>query len=314
MKDNLEVQQNPKALPLKVNKKAKIERNENLAGALFVSPMLLGVTVIVLLPMIATFVLAFVDWKFISGWENLKWVGLQNFRELFGDEVFIKSLFNNAIFILTVPLTMAFSIFLAIVIDKHVYLKDYFKVAFFMPYISSVVAIATVWQVLFHPSAGPINQVLMSLGIENPPAWIADPSFALISVMIIHIWISVGFNLIVYIAGLQSIPKELYEAAEMDGANPWYMFKNITLPLVSPTTFFLLITGIIGTFKVFDLIAVLTAGGPLKSTTMLVWHLYETAFIKLEIGYASAIAVILFLFVFLITILQWFGQKKWVNY
>ncbi len=314
MKDNLKVQQNRKTLPWKVGKKAKIERNENLAGALFVSPMLLGVSLIVLLPMLATFVLAFVDWKFISGWENLKWVGFQNFKELLGDEVFIKSLINNAIFILTVPLTMAFSIFLAIVIDKHVYLKDYFKVAFFMPYISSVVAIATVWQVLFHPSSGPINQVLMSLGIENPPAWIADPNFALISVMIIHIWISVGFNLIVYIAGLQSIPKELYEAAEMDGANSWYMFRNITLPLVSPTTFFLLITGIIGTFKVFDLIAVLTSGGPLKSTTMLVWHLYETAFIKLEIGYASAIAVVLFLFVFLITILQWFGQKKWVNY
>ncbi|MDL4843163.1 carbohydrate ABC transporter permease [Aquibacillus rhizosphaerae] len=314
MKENVEVGSGLKRLPKAKFKKTKIERNENIAGALFVSPMLLGVSVIVLFPIIATFILSFADWKFVQGLDQLQWVGFQNFKELLGDDIFVKSLINNGIFILTVPLTMAFSIFLAIIIDKHVYMKDYFKVAFFMPYISNVVAIAIVWQVLFHPSAGPINQVLMSIGIDNPPTWIADPNFALISVMLIHIWISIGFNLIIYIAGLQSIPKELYEAAEMDGANAWYKFRNITLPLISPTSFFLLVTGIIATFKVFDLIAVLTAGGPLHSTSMLVWHLYETAFINLEIGYASAIAVILFLFVFLITALQWLGQKKWVNY
>src|SRR5690625_5262873 len=165
---------------------------------------------------------------------------------------------------------MIFSLFLAVIIDQHVYLKSFFKVAFFMPYISCVVAVAVVWQVLFHPSAGPINQVLMSVGIENPPLWIADPNFALISVMLIHIWISIGCNLIVYIATLQSIPRALYEAADIDGANLWYKFKSITLPLISPTSFFLLITGIIATFKVFDLIAVLTKGGPLHSTSVLV--------------------------------------------
>ncbi|PWU69412.1 carbohydrate ABC transporter permease [Gracilibacillus dipsosauri] len=295
-------------------KKSKIEKSENLAGFLFVSPMLIGVSIIVLFPIIATFILAFADWKFVQGIENLQWVGLENFSELLGDKKFIQSVVNNAIFIFTVPITMLVALCLAIIIDKHVYLKSYFKVAFFMPYISSVVAIAVVWQVLFHPSQGPINQVLMSFGIENPPTWISDPNFALISVMIIHIWISIGFNLIVYIAGLQSIPKELYEAADIDGANTWYKFRNITFPLISPTSFFLLITGIIATFKVFDLIAVLTQGGPLNSTTMLVWHLYEMAFLNLEIGYASAIAVVLFIFVFTITILQWLGQKKWVNY
>lgn len=314
MEEKVDVQKNQNKMPKLNFKKTKIEKNESIAGALFVSPMLIGVSIIVLLPMLATFVLSFADWKFVQGLDQLNWVGFQNFNNLLEDPIFIKSLINNAIFVLTVPLTMAFSIFLAIVIDKHVYMKDYFKVAFFMPYISSVVAIATVWRVLFHPSSGPINQTLMSLGIENPPTWISDPNFALISIMIIHIWISTGFNLIVYIAGLQSIPKELYEAAEMDGANAWYKFKNITLPLISPTSFFLLITGVIATFKVFDLIAVLTAGGPLNSTTMLVWHLYETAFINLEVGYASAIAVILFLFVFSITIFQWLAQKKWVNY
>ncbi|WP_078434876.1 carbohydrate ABC transporter permease [Metabacillus halosaccharovorans] len=295
-------------------KKGSTEKTESLAGFLFVSPMLIGVSVLVLLPIFATFILSFSDWKFIQSIDQLKWVGFENFKELMGDKVFLKSLLNNGIFLFTVPICMAVSLLLAVVIDKSVYMKSYFKVAFFMPYISSVVAIAVVWQVLFHPSSGPINQTLMSLGIENPPLWIADPNFALLSVMIIQIWISVGFNLIIYIAGLQSIPLELYEAAEMDGASSWVKFRHITFPMVSPTSFFLLITGIISTFKVFDLIAVLTKGGPLHSTSMLVWHLYDTAFVNLDIGYSSAMAVILFFIVFLITIFQWVGQKKWVNY
>jgi multiple sugar transport system permease protein len=295
-------------------KTSSLQRSENLAGFLFVAPMLIGVSILVLIPIFATFILSFADWKFIQNIDQLKWIGFGNFKDLFGDAVFTKSLLNNGIFLFTVPICMAISLVLAVVIDKSVYMKSYFKVAFFMPYISSVVAIAVVWQVLFHPSAGPINQTLMSLGIENPPLWIADPNFALISVMLIQVWISVGFNLIIYIAGLQSIPRELYEAAEMDGANSWAKFRKITFPMVSPTSFFLLITGIIATFKVFDLIAVLTKGGPLHSTSVLVWHLYDTAFVNLDIGYSSAMAVILFLIVFLITIFQWIGQKKWVNY
>ncbi|MFD2215746.1 carbohydrate ABC transporter permease [Metabacillus endolithicus] len=295
-------------------KRGAVKRTESLAGFLFVSPMLIGVSILVLLPIFATFILSFADWKFIQSIDQLKWVGFDNFKDLMDDKVFLKSLLNNALFIFTVPICMAISLLLAVVIDKSVYMKSYFKVAFFMPYISSVVAIAVVWQVLFHPSAGPINQTLMALGIADPPKWIADPDFALISVMLIQIWISIGFNLIIYIAGLQSIPQELYEAADMDGANSWVKFRHITFPMVSPTSFFLLITGIISTFKVFDLIAVLTKGGPLHSTSMLVWHLYDTAFVNLDIGYSSAIAVILFLIVFLITIFQWIGQKKWVNY
>ncbi|HZH62763.1 MAG TPA: sugar ABC transporter permease, partial [Metabacillus sp.] len=211
-------------------KKSSIEKSENLAGFLFVSPMLIGVSVLVLLPIFATFILSFADWKFIQGIDQLKWVGFKNFSDLLGDKVFLKSLLNNAIFLFTVPICMAISLVLAVVIDKSVYMKSYFKVAFFMPYISSVVAIAVVWQVLFHPSAGPINQTLMALGISEPPKWIADPNFALLSVMLIQVWISVGFNLIIYIAGLQSIPKELYEAAEMDGANAWVKFRQITFP------------------------------------------------------------------------------------
>lgn len=291
-----------------------LQRREEAAGWLFVSPMLLGTTVLTLLPIVATFVLSFADWKFIAGIEALRWIGLENFRELMDDPKFIRSLQNNFVFLLSVPIYMAVSLALAVFINNKAYMKNLFKVVFFMPYISSVVAVAVVWQVLFHPSLGPVNEFLRLLGISDPPLWIADPDFALISLMMISVWISIGFNMIVYIAGLQAIPRDIYEAAEIDGAGGWRSFTRITWPLLTPTTFFLLITGFIYSFKVFDLIAILTKGGPIQSTTMLVWYMYETAFTNLDIGYASSIALVLFLCLVIITTLQWIGQNRWVNY
>lgn len=287
---------------------------ENVYGYAFIAPMLIGVSIMTLLPILASFFLSFTDWNFLLGFKQIAFVGLRNFERLFADDMFWKSMTNNLIFMLVVPATLAFSLVLAVIINKQVYFKDMFKVIYFMPYISSVVAVAMVWQVLFHPSYGPVNQLLMSIGIADPPKWIADVDFALPSIMLIMIWISIGYNLIIYIAGLQAIPAELYEAAEMDGAKPWQKFRSITLPLLSPTTFFLLITGLIGTFKVFDLVQVLTGGGPAGSTSVVVFHLYETAFINLKMGYASTMALVLFLTIFLITLLQWYGQRKWVNY
>ena len=291
-----------------------LQRGETLSGFLFVGPMFIGVTILVLLPLIATLVLSFTDWNLVSGIKNIKWTGFSNFEKLVQDDMFLKSLVNNIIFLLVVPVYLIISMALAILIDKHVYLKSYFKVAYFIPYISSTVAVAVVWQVLFQPSYGPINEFLMSIGMDNPPKWIADPNFALISLMMITVWMSIGFNMILYIAGLQSIPKDLYEAADIDGANGWVKFRRITFPLLSPTTFFLLVTGIISTFKVFDMIAVLTQGGPIGSTSNVVWYLYETAFINLKIGYASSMSAILFIIVLIITFAQWAAQKKWVNY
>ncbi|MEK3882367.1 sugar ABC transporter permease [Paenibacillus sp. PL2-23] len=293
---------------------SRLQTKETIAGFLFIGPMLIGVTVLTLIPIIAIFFLSLADWNFVTGIQHIKFIGFDNFERLFQDDKFLKSMRNNATFLLAVPIYLAISMFLAIMIDKYVYMKSFFKVAYFMPYISSIVAVAIVWQVLFHPSAGPVNQALMSLGIENPPKWIADPKYALPSLMMIAIWTAIGFNMIVYIAGLQSIPKDLYEAAEIDGAGTWVKFKSITFPQLSSTTFFLLITGIISTFKVFDLIAVMTKGGPLNSTNMIVWNLYESAFVNLKIGPASAMSVVLFFCVLAITLLQWVGQKKWVNY
>ncbi|QKS70289.1 sugar ABC transporter permease [Paenalkalicoccus suaedae] len=304
------------AIESKHRKKSKLtmKTRESLAGYLFIAPMLLGTTILVILPIIAAFIMSFTDWVFIRGVSDLNFVGLENYKTLANDDLFIKSVQNNIWLILAVPLTMAVSLVLAIIINKHVYFSAFFKVVYFIPYISSIVAIAIVYQLLFHPSYGPVNEFLMALGINDPPRWLADSSWALVSVIIISIWTSIGFNLIIYLAAIQNIPRDLYEAANMDGAGTWAKFRFITLPMLSPTTFFLLITGIIYSFKAFELIVVLTGGGPSYSTSVIVYYLYEQAFESLRSGYASAISIVLLLILLVITALQWLGQKKWVNY
>ncbi|WP_453991117.1 carbohydrate ABC transporter permease [Bacillus nitroreducens] len=304
-----------------VNKRTKKKKSgpfngwkEILAGYAFIAPMFIGTSILVLFPILASFVLSFTDWNFVAGYANANFIGFENFSKLLTNALFIKGLINNLILILAIPITLTLSLGLAVIINKYVYLKDLFKVIYFMPFISSVVAVAVVFQVLFHPTKGPINQLLMTLGIENPPGWIADVSFALPSVMLIMIWTGIGFNLIIYLAGLQNIPKELYEAAQMDGASAWLQFRKITIPLVSPTTFLLFVTGVISSFKVFDLIIVLTNGGPANSTITPVVYLYQQAFIELRTGYASAISLVMFIIILIITYIQFVGQKKWVNY
>ncbi|OLS40710.1 carbohydrate ABC transporter permease [Bacillus sp. MRMR6] len=287
---------------------------EDLAGYAFIAPMFIGTSVLVLFPILSSFVLSFTNWNFVAGYENAKFVGFENFSKLLTNALFLKGLLNNVILILAIPITLMLSLGLAVIINKYVYLKDMFKVIYFMPFISSIVAVAVVFQVLFHPTKGPINQFLMTIGIENPPGWIADVSFALPSVMLIMIWTGIGFNLIIYLAGLQNIPKELYEAAQIDGATAWSQFTKITIPLVSPTTFLLFVTGVISSFKVFDLIIVLTNGGPANSTITPVVYLYQQAFIELKTGYASAISLVMFVIILIITYIQFIGQKKWVNY
>ncbi|MRH43225.1 ABC transporter permease subunit [Aquibacillus halophilus] len=310
-----------KTQPISTRKKRK-KRNgdpfsgwkENLAGYIFIAPMFLGTSLLVLFPIISSLVLSFTDWNFVSGYRNASFVGFDNFQKLFTNPLFLKSLTNNFIILLAIPVTLFISLSLAVIINKYVYFKDLFKVIYFMPFISSIVAVAVVFQVLFHPTNGPINQFLRAIGVENPPGWIASVAFSLPSVMLIMIWTSIGFNLIIYLAGLQSIPKELYEAAQIDGASAWYQFLKITIPLVSPTTFLLLVTGTISSFKIFDLIIVLTNGGPANSTITPVVYLYQQAFLELKTGYASSVALVLFIIVLIITYFQFLGQKKWVNY
>ncbi len=218
-------------------KMRRLQTGETAAGYLFVSPMLLGVGLFTFIPLLALFGLGFTDWNFVKGLSGLDFVGLKHFRNLLHDSVFQKSLMNNVTFMLVVPITMCLSLSLAILINKLVYLKDLFKLIYFMPFISSSVAVAIVFQVLFHPTKGPVNSMLKSLGVANPPMWLADIQFALPSIMMISIWVAIGFNMIIYMAGLQTIPHDLYEAADLDGATGWQKLVRITIPLLSPTSF-----------------------------------------------------------------------------
>jgi len=291
------------------------ERKEAMTGWLFLAPEFLGILLLYVFPVLFSLYLAFSEWNLVGGLSSIKFIGLDNFVKLFHDEKVMMALKNNVIYtVLTVPIGMALSLALAVIIHTKVYLKSYFKVAFFVPYISSIIALGAVWSALYHPSQGPINQFLMSIGMEDPPKWLADTSFSLVAIAIIAIWAGIGYQVVIYLAGLTNIPDELYEAASIDGASPLQKFRKITLPLLGPTTSFLFITLLIGSFKVFDLVAYMTEGGPNDSSTVLVYRIYEEGFRNYKMGYASAISWLLFALVGLLTLLTWKLQNRKIHY
>jgi len=234
---------------------------------------------------------------------------------MWGDRWFTDSMKNNLVYaLITVPATMIISLLTAIGLNRGVFFKSGIRLMIFMPYISSIVAISIVWGVLYNPSQGPINAFLYSIGISDPPRWLASTDWALPAIIIMSIWAAIGYNMVIYLAGLQSIPRTLYEAAKIDGAGAFRSFQHITVPMLSPTTFFVLVTNIIYSFQVFAAIFIMTQGGPGTSTSVVTYYIYQVGFSFYDMGYASAMAWILFLIIFLITVIQWRGQKKWVNY
>lgn len=241
----------------------------------------------------------------------IKFTGLSNYIRLFSDEWFINSYKNNIIFTaITVPVLIALGLVMASIINKHIWGGGAVRTMIFIPYIASVVAVCAVWMVLLQPSYGPINQFLRLLGVENPPGWLADFKWSLPSIMVIYIWQQVGYYSIVFLSGLKGIPEDVYEAARVDGASSIRQFFSITIPLISPTTFFLTIMGIIGSFKVFDQISVLTQGGPGSSSSVMAYYVYRTAFEYFDMGYANTLAWALFVLVFVVTLIQWKLQDR----
>lgn len=293
-------------------KMKKREVRELAAGVLFILPSFLGFLIFTFVPVIMSLGLSFTDWNFLKGLEGIRFNGLENYVKLFSDDWFIRSFVNNILFTLvTIPVCLALGLIFANIINKYIMGKNVVKIMFFIPYIASVVAVCAVWQVLLQPSYGPINQFLNSIGIENPPKWLVDFKWALPSIMLIYIWQQVGYYIIVFMAGLNGISKEIYEAAQIDGASGIRQFFSITIPLVSPTTFFLSIMGIIGSFKVFDHISVLTDGGPGNATSVMAFYIYKTAFEDYKMGYANTLAWALFLLIFAVTIVQWKFQDRY---
>ncbi|TBL81419.1 sugar ABC transporter permease [Paenibacillus thalictri] len=273
---------------------------------------MLGVAVFFLIPALFSLYLVFTNWNFLK--KTGSFVGLDNFRRLFADELLYTSLKNTLIFLASVPVSIFLAFLAALVLNWAVFFKKTLRAMFFLPYITSGVAVAFVWMLLFHPKLGPINEILKSLGIVNPPGWLADMNTSMYAIDIIWIWFMLGYNMIIYLAALQEISPDLMEAARIDGARTTGIVRHVILPLVSPTTFLLLVTGFIMTIKTFGMIQAVTQGGPGNSTTILSLFVYRTAFRYYEMGYASAISWILFAIILLITFVQWFGQKRWVHY
>ncbi len=240
---------------------------------------------------------------------------MKNFARLLTDETFKISALNTLYYVVgTVPATLACSLGLAVLLNKEIKGRNVFRAIFFFPYVASLVAVAVVWNMMFHPSMGPVNSILTALGVQNPPRWSASVTWAMPTVILASIWKNMGYYMIIYLAALQGIPRELYEAARIDGANGRQCFKSITLPLLTPATFFVTMMLTINSFKVFDLIYVMTGGGPGRATNVLVYAIYNAAFIEFDYGYSSAMALVLFILVLAITILQFRTEKKWVSY
>ena len=295
----------------------KLKREKMLRGATglaFIMPSLIGFLVFTFVPVVISLFLSFCDWNFMKGFEGIEFIGLKNYIKLFSDDWFLASYKNNIMFtVVTVPTLIALGLVIATIMNKYIFGGGAVRTMFFIPYICSVVAVCSVWMVLFQPSYGPINQLLFKLGMENPPKWLADYDWSLISIMIVYIWQQVGYYAIVFLAAIKGVPGELYEAASLDGAGSVRSFFNVTVPMVAPTTFFLTIMGIIGSFKVFDQISVLTQGGPGNSSSVMAFYVYRTAFEYYDMGYANTLAWALFVLIFIVTMVQWKLQDKFTN-
>ncbi|MFX3631238.1 MAG: carbohydrate ABC transporter permease [Candidatus Pristimantibacillus sp.] len=287
-------------------------QRQQLLGYLFIGPNMLGVVLFFILPAIYSLYLVFTDYKFMN--PKMNFVGLDNITRLLHDELFYVALKNTLLFLLSVPVSIGIAFVVAVVLNQSVYLKKLIRALYFMPYITSGVAIAFVWMLLFQPEQGPINGFLRAIGITNPPGWLSTTETSMIAIDIIWIWFMLGYNMIIYLAALQEMSGELLEAAKIDGAKRWQTIRNIVWPLVSPTTFLLLITGLIMTIKTFGIIQAITQGGPGNSTTILSLFVYQNAFRYYEMGYAATISWALFVIIMLITLIQWWGQKRWVHY
>lgn len=289
------------------------QKKENRSGWMFITPYLVFFTVFTGIPFIMAIAMSFLNVKYITKLDDLQFVGLQNFIRMFQDKEIMMSLLRTFEYTLVyVPLIMILGFALAYILNKGVFCKNGIRSLIFMPYVSNMVAIAIVFKVLLG-NASPLITGLQSLGFD-PPLLLQDPHLALPTTAIIAVWKGVGLNMVVYLGALQDVPSELVEAAQIDGATKWQRIRHVIIPMISPTTFFLLISSITGSFQNFAIIQALTEGGPGQATTVMSINIVRTAFTKYETSLASAMALVMFGIVMIVTLIQWRGQKKWVNY
>lgn len=309
---------NPVVLEPKPHRKRKLSRSTRnaIVAYSFIAPNLIGFAVFTLVPLVFALVLSFLKW---DGANPMEFVGLANFSRLLTDKAFHRALLNTILYTAgVVPFTMVCALGLAIMLNQKVIGRNLSRTIAFFPYVASLVAVTAVWNFLFSPTKGPVNLLLNALTgipIEELPRWAADKNWAMFTVILFSVWKNMGYYMVIYLAGLQGVNQELYEAASLDGANKWQKFWNVTLPQLTPTTFFVSMMLIINSFKVYDVFITMFAGGDnqLNDTTrVLVYQIYNTAFRALDFGYASAMAMVLFLLVLGITLIQFHSEKKFV--
>lgn len=285
-------------------------RLEFTAAIIFLLPNFIGFMVFLIGPAIGSFFIAMTRWRLL---DTPTFVGLQNFVDLAGDSRFWLTLRNTAYYsFVRVPLNATISLALAVLLNKRVIGRDFFRVVLFLPVVLSIVATAVIWRPIVE-SSGFLNSLLESVGIPRVP-WITSPQWAMPTVIMIGIWKEIGYFMVIFLAGLQAIPVMYYEAARIDGASEWQQFTRITFPLVSPTTFFVLTVAMIFSFQIFGLTTVLTSGGPRNATNTLVMYVYQSGFQNFRMGYASALAFVLFVIVLIFTLIQKNLSSRWVHY
>lgn len=305
-------QTDARAAPRQRGGMSALRRQETIAGYLFLLPNILGFLIFSSIPVIVTLSISLLDWDMIR---TPKFVGIDNYVKLLSDDpVFRRVLLNTAYYVAgTVPATVILSLLLALAMNANVRGISFFRAVFFIPVISASVAVAMMWRWIFNTDYGLLNLWFTTVGLPRIP-WLSSTAWAMPALIIMAVWKSLGFNMVIFLAGLQGISPPLYEAASIDGANRWHRFRYITVPMLAPTTFFVLIISVIGSFQVFDLAFVLTKGGPGDATNTMVLYIYNQAFQFFHMGYAAAIAWVLFAIIFVITLLQTQLQRRWVHY
>jgi len=289
----------------------KRQTSDNLWALFFIGPQLLGLIVFSLIPLLSAFYLSFTDW---DAFNSRTFVGVQNFVGQFTSPDLRIALWNTLVYtLIAVPGGLFLSLLVAMGLN-NIRGKTIYRLLFFMPVVTGSVAVGVVWLYLLNDDFGIINTYAQAWFGIDLPSWLTDSGFVMPSLAVIGIWWGLGYNMVIFLAGLQNVPTSLVEAAQIDGANKWHIFRNVTVPLLSPTTFFLTITAIISSFQVFDIANVMTGGGPGKASYTMVFHIYQLAFKDFTFGKSSAAAVILFAIILVVTMFQLYAQKRWVHY
>lgn len=301
------------ATSLPMRSVAARERGEVRTAFLFALPAIILIVLFILVPIVAVIILGFTDFQL--GDKSLRFVAFENYAHLLKDRAFMKSLWNTAVYTAIVaPVSIVLGLGVALLIESEGIGRSFFRTAYFLPVASLIVAMATVWQYLFHPTIGPINAMLAEIGVPGPN-WLGSSATALYSLSIIGVWQSVGFNMVLFLAGLTAIPRELYAAAEVDGAKSGFdRFWLVTWPMLGPTTLFVTTISIINAVKVFDTVKALTDGGPNHASEVLLFTIYQEGFVYLKVGYASAMTTVFLAILVVLTFLQYRVQDRQVHY